>query len=269
MKIYYTDEYLNEMNSNPFSIEGNYGKEWAQVIICDDITGQYSFNNTSGELFTLKINSDYNGWEYRLSDYIQYENYHYRNVIVKENEQFNLKDIVNRYHIHGFDENIVRETDPRWIVHSTTKKNLKAINSSGYLKSIRVLIDEGYDEIGIGLAPFGEPDDYEEHIMFEHLYGCSELVVNSRNIGKVCTDPNIRYNPGIRMYFDAHKIILDGFAVRDGAHIIKVKDKIRITDYIVYMYDETNVDLPKGIDFWTPSLFTDEANKSFLKVYGK
>lgn len=107
------------------------------------------------------------------------------------------------------------------MVHSTTQKNWQSINQSGYLKSIRLLKSAGYNEIGIGLVPFGEPDDYRDYIMFDSLDGCSELVVNSRNLGKVCTNPEIRYEPGVRMYFDAHKMILNGIAIRDGAHILK------------------------------------------------
>ena len=52
----------------------------------------------------------------------------------------------------------------------------------------------------IGLKMLLEPMDYSDYVMLDVLEGCGELVVNSRQLGYVCTDPNIPYSPGIRLY---------------------------------------------------------------------
>lgn len=63
--------------------------------------------------------------------------------------------------------------------------------------------------------------------MLDVLEGCGELVVNSRNLGYVCTDPHVMYIPGVRLYFDVRKMVSDKIVTRDGLHLIKVKDRCK------------------------------------------
>lgn len=69
--------------------------------------------------------------------------------------------------------------------------------------------------------------------------------------------------PQVRMYFDAHKIIKDGLAVRDGVHILKVENILDLSKYLLLSVFEKDVILPNGKQYWTPALFTEAANGFF------
>ena len=49
-----------------------------------------------------------------------------------------------------------------------------------------------------------------------------EIVVASYQAGRFVMDGQASYAPGIRLYFDSHRIIRDGLGTRDGLHLIKV-----------------------------------------------
>ena len=106
-----------------------------------------------------------------------------------------------------------------------------------------------------------EPKDYSDYIMLDILNGCGELVVNSRQLGYVCIDSDVPYNPGVRLYFDAYKIIRDGLAVRDGLHILKVKNELPLKEYLTMAVTE---DMSLSRESWTPTTYTEWANKHFL-----
>ena len=95
-------------------------------------------------------------------------------------------------------------------------------------------------------------------------WGCgNEMVVNSQLRGEVCFDPNAPYTPQARMYFDAHKIIMDGLVVRDGVHSFKVYDSMPLQKYLLMTVFVKDVVLPVGQTYWTPTNFTDRANAYF------
>ncbi|MFL0198861.1 hypothetical protein ACJDU8_25415 [Clostridium sp. WILCCON 0269] len=96
--------------------------------------------------------------------------------------------------------------------------------------------------------------------MLDILNGCGEIVVNSRQLGYVCVDPNMLYNPGIRLYFDVHKIIKDGLGTRDGVHILKVKKKLPLNKYLVQVVSKKCLDYK---DTWTPTTYTKYSNRFF------
>ena len=112
-----------------------------------------------------------------------------------------------------------------------------------------------------GIDVFMEPKDYSGYIMLDILNGCGELVVNSRQLGYVCTDSDVPYNPGVRLYFDGYKIIRDGLTVRDGLHILKVKKELPLKEYLTMAVTE---DMSLSREIWTPTTYTEWANKHFL-----
>jgi hypothetical protein len=114
----------------------------------------------------------------------------------------------------------------------------------------------------IGLKYYLEPMDYSDYIMLDKLDGCGELVVNSRQLGYVCTDGSALYTPGIRLYFDAHKIIEDGLAVRDGLHILKVEKQLSLEKYLKMIVTE---EMALEEMNWTPTSYTEWSNEYFLK----
>ena len=61
---------------------------------------------------------------------------------------------------------------------------------------------------------------------------------------------------------DMKKIVEDGLAVRDGAHL-KVKDKLPLKPYLIWTATWENVGLDNRIS--TPKIFTEKANMEFKK----
>lgn len=252
--------------ANPFSKDGNYGTGWSGFCLNKKMQSKYSIGKQGRDLFTLEVNPLFEGWQYRLGDFLQYEIYHGRNVILWNQEEWDYEAIVGAVINNDFRENIVRPYDERWVVHSTTNELWEKIKESGYLKSLRRLRNENIEIIGIGLEPLGEPEDYMDYVMFDTINGCSEIVVSSRQKGKICLDADAPYSPGVRMYFDAYAMIQDGFVARDGVHVLKVYDRLPLKPYLKMVLNESNVPYVNEERVWTPTLFTEAANKEFLEV---
>ena len=200
----------------------------------------------------------------RLHDYIAYHNAHGRQVMI---------------HAPGLDIGSlpgppegIRPGDPRYAIHSTLLSSYEKILRDGHLKSPARLAAEGRPVPAIGFTPLGEPADFLEYIMFGGFAvpgmpdtPACEIVVNSRLRGEVCYDPDTPYTPQARMYFDAHKIIADGLAVRDGAHTLKVYDMLPLEPYLLVTVFAETVALPPGEPHWTPALFSAQADAYFAR----
>ena len=127
---------------------------------------------------------------------------------------------VQRYYVgHSHNEKSLRDYEPKILVHSTSMENWIQIQKDGMLKSWNRLNITNKEPIGKQL---GDPVHFSDYIMFGG--GVSgEIVVNSKQSGKIVMDIDAEYRTGARLYFDAEKIAKDGLLVRDGAHV-KVKE---------------------------------------------
>lgn len=96
----------------------------------------------------------------------------------------------------------------------------------------------------------------------------SEIVVNSKQSGKIVMDIDSEYKTGARLYFDAEKIAKDGLLVRDGAHI-KVKDCLPLKPYLIWTATWDNVGLETQIS--TPRIFAELSDEKFeyINHYGQ
>ena len=101
-----------------------------------------------------------------------------------------------------------------YMAHSTILGLWESIQMQGALLSPNLLKKNGIRVQEIGLKPMLEPKDYSDYVMLDVLNGCGKLVVNSRNRGFVCPDPNAEYRSGVRLYFDAAKIRDAGLITR-------------------------------------------------------
>ena len=213
--------------------------------------------------YSLTVNPKDVDFADRLIDFIRYENAHGRCVYILSPD-YDVSEILRQHEpVEG-----LRKTDLPYATHSTTLTAYGSIVREGCLKSAAHLRREGIAQKAIGLFPLGEPDDYLDYVMFAPMDGWGsaiEIVVNSWLRGEVCYDPQAPYTPQARMYFDAHKIITDGLAVRDGVHSLKVYDSLLLKDYLLLTVFEKDVMLPAASDYWTPTNFTDQANEFFLK----
>lgn len=258
-EIYKAPTGWNPTELNPFTTVGDYGKEWSAFIYDEEIQ-HYSniFNGT--RVYVLRVNPETDSKYERLFDYLTYETKHRRNVILSLPRHVDFNEILEMFNIFTSD-NQFREGGEKYLVHSTTKESWDSIKKSGILLSPNELKKQGINILEIGLKPMLEPDDYSDYVMLDVLEGCGELVVNSRRLGYVCTNPDIEYIPGVRLYFDAEAIIKDGLGTRDGLHILKIKNKLPLNKYLVKSVSAE----PFHKKDWTPSTFTNLANKYFLE----
>jgi hypothetical protein len=240
-------------------------RQYSLLKIDPNING-FAMGRSSCGCYALTLNPAAADFLCRLADFIAYETAYNRTVLI----------FSPGYEIAGAMEAAqkirpgIRETDPHCAVHSTLLSSYKKIIHDGSLKSVSRLVKEGISTKAIGFATLGEPDDYLDYIMFAPLDGMdcgNEMVVNSRLRGEACFDPNAAYAPQARMYFDAHKLIENGLAVRDGTHFLKVYDQLPIADYLLLTIFEKDVTLPKGQPQWTPTLFTEQANALFARKF--
>lgn len=259
--IYYISSSWSPRKENPFSSNGCYGENWS-AFIYDDGVKYYSNILEGAKVYTLRVSPQMDEFHERLSDFVRYEVFYNRNVIIScaENEINNLKLFINKLDFNT--ENTLRDTDTKWMVHSTTEEAWQSIQEIGVLLAPSELRKLNKNITEIGLRPLLEPKDYSDYVMLDILNGCGEIVVNSRQLGYICVNHNISYNPGIRLYFDAHKIIKDGLGTRDGLHILKVKGKIPLDKYLLQVVSKNSLNYR---DTWTPNTYTEYANKFFLE----
>lgn len=249
---------------NPFSNDGVYGEHFS-ILKIDENVNVYMMGKSACGCFTLVLNPSAFDFCCRCSDFISYENSHGRCVLLHSKTFPVDTDFLNKLR-YDFQSNEIRKTDTQYVVHSTTLMSYDDIIRDGCLKSPVQLKKQGVKKKAIGFKPLGEPNDYLDYIMFAPIDGMgssSEIVVNSHMRGEICFDPNIQYTPQARMYFNGYKIIKDGLAVRDGVHPMKVKDSLSLSEYLLLTVFEKDVKLPKGNEYWTPTLFTEAANEYF------
>lgn len=260
--IYIADSEWNPTLPNPFAADGAYGENWS-AFIYDDTISYFSNVYPDTKVYTLRFSPVADNGNQRFFDFLRYELSYGRNVIVKFCTGMDCQDILNRFRKAG-DETSYRASDGEVLVHSTTLSAWKQIKHDGALFSPNLLRKNGHIIHEIGLAPMLEPKDYSDYVMLDVPNGCGELVVNSRNIGTVCIDPNVPYTPGVRLYFDVKKLFADGLVIRDGVHPVKIKDKLPLDGYLLAVISAK--EFHDNIQ-WTPALFTERANELFYRKY--
>ena len=137
------------------------------------------------------------------------------------------------------------------------------IKRDGMLKSWNILkIEKVIDEeqpIGIKL---GDPMDFSDYIMFGGGV-TGEIVVNSKQQGKIVMDTNAEYHTGARLYFDAKRMAQDGLLVRDGCHL-KVKDRLPLEPYLIWVATWETIGLASQLS--SPKIFAEQADKQFESI---
>ncbi len=259
--IYRLDEFI-ENCTNPITNQP-YDSSWViwQLTDSNDYKMMVgSFNNCA---YTVKYSRFFDGWEMSVCDFIEFSRNQNKNIILVISE----KDLITakkKYHGHSFDEPILRDGEPIYAVHSTSLENWEHIQKDGCLKSWNILKAENAisEEKPIG-SILGDPKDFSDYIMFgKDIAG--EIVVNSKQQGKISMDENAEYLTGARLYFDIKKIAADGLAVRDGAHL-KVKDTLPLFPYLIWTATWKNTGLKSRIS--TPKIFCEKANQAFNKRF--
>lgn len=255
--IYRVDNFI-ENNINPIT-KSEYDSSWLVLVLTPDIDTAILVGANNGCAYTIKISKQlHDDWKMAVGDFIGYCNANNLNgiVIITEDEY----NEVQKYYVgHSYNETILRDYEKPILVHSTSMENWIQIQRDGMLKSWNKLNIFEKEHIGIQL---GDPVHFSDYIMFGG--GVSgEIVVNSKQSGKIVMDIDAEYKTGARLYFDAEKMARDGLLVRDGAHI-KVKDYLPLKPYLIWTATWDKVGLESQIS--TPIIFTELSDKTFGSI---
>lgn len=234
-------------DDNPFTHDGKYDRSWTILAIDENVQGMLFQQRSNHGCYVVSMTPTYAFFKELLADFIQYETDHGRRIILISKDDMSLE-----FKTH-YKETALCTSDSRFLIHSTTLSSYEKILSDGLLKSPNRLKREGYSVNPIGLEPLGEPDDYLDHIMFAGGGVAPEIVVNSRLCGGVNYDPHAQYKPQARLYFDGHRMVLDGLIVRNVASM--VFDSVPLKPYMLKAVFAGDLQLPVGDAGWTPSSF--------------
>ena len=256
--IYRVDKFT-ESNINPIT-KSEYDSSWLVLVVFSDMDTPMIVGANNGCAYTIKISKQlHDNWKMAVGDFIGYCNANNLNgIIVITEDEYN--EAQNYYVGHCYNEILLRDYETPILVHSTSMENWYQIQKDGMLKSWNNLNIPEKEPIGKQL---GDPVHFSDYIMFGG--GVSgEIVVNSKQSGKIVMNIDAEYKKGARLYFDAEKIAKDGLLVRDGAHI-KVKDCLPLKPYLIWTATWDKVGLESQIS--TPRIFAELSDEKFEKVY--
>lgn len=259
--IYRVDKFT-ENNINPIT-NSEYDESWLVLTLSKDIPEPMIVGANNGSAYTIKISKQIHpNWKMAVGDFIDYCNDNNLNgiVAITENEYTEIK---NYYIGHSFTEQFLRDYETPVLIHSTSIENWIQIQKDGMLKSWNKLNSEKsvIENEPIG-KQLGDPLHFSNYIMFGG--GVSgEIVINSKQSGKIVMDIDLEYKTGARLYFNAEKIAKDGLLVRDGAHI-KVKDCLPLEPYLIWVATWDKVGLENQIS--TPRIFAELSDKTFKNI---
>ena len=260
--IYRVDDFI-ENNINPIT-NSEYGSSWMILTLPSDIDTPMLVGANNGCAYNIKINKQlHDDWKMAIGDFIGYCGANNLNGILAITED-EYSEVQTYYDGHSYNETILRTYETPILIHSTSMENWYQIQKDGMLKSWNNLSISEKEPIGKQL---GDPVHFSDYIMFGG--GVSgEIVVNSKQSGKIIMDINAEYKTGARLYFDAEKIAKDGLLVRDGAHI-KVKKCLPLEPYLIWTATWEKVGLESQIS--TPRLFAELSDEKFndFQIFNK
>ena len=253
---------------NPFTSDGNYGPSWAGLSLVKEGT---TFIGTSRSgLFYYQYDIQKPVTKATVADFLRYENGLNRTPVFFCAEDLDLDAFVVRALDSTPPAHIVRDVDPEHLVHSTDIQAGKSILRDGEIKAFSRLVREGRSPDWHKLRSdysLGEPLEYANYVNLGAIESpWVETVPASHTAGRFLT-PEDEYEPGMRFYFDGHKIIRAGLDVRVPGATIKVLDSLPLGPFLVEVVRASDVDLPRRTGNWTSTLFTEAANKAFSRSF--
>lgn len=260
--IYRVDNFI-ENNINPIT-KSEYDSSWLVLVLSSDMDTAMIVGANNGCAYTIKISKQlHDDWKMAVGDFIGYCNSNNLNGIIAITED-EYNDVQSYYVGHGYNETNLRDYEMPILIHSTSMENWRQIQKDGMLKSWNRLNVFEKEPIGKQL---GDPVHFSDYVMFGG--GVSgEIVVNSKQSGKIVMDIDAEYKTGARLYFDAEKIAKDGLLVRDGTHM-KVKDSLPLEPYLIWTATWDKVGLESQIS--TPRIFAELSDEKFndFQIFNK
>ena len=257
-------------DKNPFNPDGAYGPHWSCFCLHDSETDQFFTGAAGNGLFSARFGRRVDHLENRLIDFLRYENSHGRTVILSFPEDVDIDGFVARALSRTPDANTVRSNDPLVVVHSTTMDAWESISAEGRLRAAsrrdveRCQAPDSSELSEVARYYRGEPAECGDYVMLGGVGGTSpEAVLASKQAGRFVLDEDAIHEPGVRLYFDNHRIITDGLGTRDGVHLIKVYQHLPLTPYLLAAISVDDVQLENNAQMWTPRTFVAKANEAF------
>ena len=255
--IYRVDNFI-ENNINPIT-KSEYDSSWLVLVLSSDMDTAMIVGANNGCAYTIKISKQlHDDWKMAVGDFIGYCNSNNLNGIIAITED-EYSEVQTYYDGHSYNETILRAYETPLLIHSTSMENWYQIQKDGMLKSWNNLSISEKEPIGKQL---GDPVHFSDYIMFGG--GVSgEIVVNSKQSGKIVMDIDAEYKTGARLYFDAENLAKAGLLVRDGAHT-KVKDCLPLDPYLIWVATWDKIGLENPIS--TPRIFAELSDKTFKNI---
>ena len=124
------------------------------------------------------------------------------------------------------------------VSHATTVGAAQQILNTGALLSKSGLTASASEDLAKE-SGYGEPPEYFEYVMFWNgdCIG-PEIVARVRHLGKetlagLTPQEMDKVQPGVRFFFDPKDLVRHPDAAWDGAHTVKIKDKLDLPRYLV------------------------------------
>lgn len=262
--VYRIDNFT-ENEINPIT-KYKYDASWIVLILTDSNEYQQFVGSNNGCAYTIKLSRSLcKDWMMVIGDFIGFNEANNKNIILVLSE-VDYTAALNHYKGHKYNEAFLRENEPSVLVHSTSMNSWKQIKQDGMLKCWNRLKSENAisETAPIGIK-LGDPSDISDYIMFGGGI-TGEIVVNSKQKGKITMDANSEYLTGARLYFDTEKIAKDGLLVRDGSHL-KVKDALPLDPYLIWVATWDSIGLESQTS--TPKIFSEQSDRVFQNLSHK
>lgn len=242
------------------------------TLLCLNQFGKSSGRSKTG-VWCVGITEDY----YQVANFINYENTHNRNVTIwSENYEVALR-VFQQLKEYGV--RMHKNLDNyELLCHSTLIENFKNILKDKSLLSYKELVSEG-KIINTVRFQLKEPEDFLDYIDFCSCESISsEIVVASRQFGKINDSSDIRYKPGVRIYFKSDKLQKVDGGCFDGLHTFMVYKRLPLSyaeafvlvskECVEAIKEDDNIseDVKKRLfyledkEYWTPNEFVNKAN---------
>src|SRR5690554_4523085 len=110
--LYFIDE-LTKVN--PFSQNGQYDDNWVEL----SITNSFGYQMMTGKnlIFSFKVSKRFEGWQFRVMDYISYQLLENRNVLISASKD-DYEDAHTAYKGHSIYDREPRPYEPEILIHS-------------------------------------------------------------------------------------------------------------------------------------------------------
>jgi hypothetical protein len=254
---------------NPFSADGSYTNLWSCFSLKGGPGGGFFTGRTKSGCWLAKFSTGVTDVGQRFLDYTQYENHHGRTVIFDVPEDIDPNVFIEQAKVAAIDAIHWRQSDPEYVVHSTTIDSWNRIRNDNELRSVNLTASRSRpsttskNEVEEYVSK--EPPEYGDYIMFGTAGSTPELILASYAAGRFVLDEDVPYSPGVRIYVNNREIVTEGFCTRDGIHTTKVYQRLALQRYLILAI--TVADLPgsSDVETWTPRKYSEQADILFQK----